>query len=304
MASTPCSKKTYVIERLFNERWDAESQTLSRSLVTLSDLLNAIQAHNRAHPGLSLSERNPANFFKDFIRKSKSANENWPGTVLANGFTGRQVTGESNCFEFLPLPSGQLVPFPDDVLKPSDQAHHHQIESISLPLASRRLGRADEAWLTQVLVRLRVLETHFSIYSTCRVMQFDHLQMGVKLHKTEIDALFLALVENPAATFSGGAAEESGTGGLEEVIVTCEAKGRRDDILVDQIVRQVQSVFTKLKVTQERAIPVAVKAINNNVVWVVEFDAVTRSEAPSLRTLKVASEALYKFKPSIPGIGH
>lgn len=303
MASATHSKKTFVIERLFYERWNADTQSLSRNLVTLSELLAAIQAHNLEHPELLLSERNPANFFKDFIRMSKSANENWPATVLASGFTGRQVTGGSNCFEFVLLPLGQTVPFPNDSLKPGDSVARHSIESISLPLASRRLGRADEAWLTQVLVRLRVLETHFSIYSACRVVQFDHLQMGVKLHKTEIDALFLALVEKSAATGGGDDAHAHADGGLEEVIVTCEAKGRRDDILKDQIVRQVQAVFAKLKVSQQRAIPVAVKAIANNVVWVVEFGAVTRSEAASLQTLEVASEALYQFKPGIPGIG-
>ena len=99
------------------------------------------------------------------------------------------------------------------------------MESVSLPLASRRLGRGDEPWLIQVVARLRVVESHFSLVSRRSVRQLDLLQLNVKLSGTEIDALFLAQ-------------EEVAPGVFEEVIVTCEAKGIRDDILEDQILKQ------------------------------------------------------------------
>lgn len=53
----------------------------------------------------------------------------------------------------------------------------------------------------------------------------DHLQMGIKQAQSEIDALFLAL--------EGTVLQHE----KNEIIVTCEAKGRVDDILPGQIMR-------------------------------------------------------------------
>ena len=69
----PRGDKILVVERLFDERWDPETRTLSNPLVTLEGVKRAIQAHNLEHPGRKLSELNLANFFKDFVRKKLSA---------------------------------------------------------------------------------------------------------------------------------------------------------------------------------------------------------------------------------------
>jgi hypothetical protein len=281
--------KTHVIERIFLGRWQAEAQPLSQSLVTIEDIAAAIRTHNEQHPNDTLSDRNPANFFKDFIRNRKSANANWPERVLAAGFTARQITGNNRAFEFVPLLGGQVEPFPETFV-PTADTPRREIETVSLPVASRRLGRSDESWLVQVLVRLRIIETHFSLYSPRRIVQLDHLQMSVKLRGSEIDALFLATEEVDGPRY-------------DEIIVCCEAKGRRDDILEDQILRQVQAVFGIPGVTQDRAIAIAVKAIGPSEVFCVEFDVISRAEAPEIVSLTPVSQTLYVLRPPIPGIG-
>jgi len=283
------SRKTRVIEALFSARWDPVTASLGSSVVTLDEVADAIRANNAAHPKEWLNEKNTANFFKDFVRRKKSSNENWPRSVLARGYTGRQITGAGACFEFVSLAPGQRFPFPGIVPDPTDDTPRHRIESASLPLASRRLGRRDEPWLVQVVVRLRVIETHLALYSQWQVVQVDHLQMSVKLGRTEIDALFLAIVNGPDPS--------------REIIVTCEAKGRNDDILEDQVLSQAQAVFTMPGVTQDIVIPMAVKAVGASALYLVEFGAVKRDDAPSIESLSLASSAVYEFVPPVPGIG-
>lgn len=284
--------KTAIIEQIFNQRWNPDTAILTQSLVTLSDVSAAIEQYNRAHPNQqTLSTRNPANFFKDFIRRKDRANERWPTSVLARGYSARQETGNNACFRFVPISQGQMEPFPSSlILAPTESTPVHRIESASLPLASRRLGRSDEPWLVQVIVRLRVIETHLALFSHHNIVQVDHLQMSVKLRRSEIDALFLAIERIDSKT-------------TREVVSCCEAKSRRDDILEDQVLGQVQAVFGLSGVTQDVVIPLAVKARGPSRIHVVEFDLVTRKEAATLSSLTVASDAIYEFVPPVPGIG-
>ncbi len=295
------SKKTAVVEYLFNQLWDEESRSLERTLVTLNDLQAAINHINSlaADESDKLSTRNPANFIKDFIRNRESANRNFPKSVADSGFTLRQLTGENKAFEFIPYVEGQIAPFPEEQLVEREQNQLHLIETVSLPLTSRRLGRRDEPWLIQILVRLRVLETHFSIYSPLNVLQLDHLQMGIKLRRAEIDGLFLAVVDLQTPKERPEKLQNT-----QEMIITCEAKGVRDDILPDQLVRQVRAVFQQPAITQNFVIPVAVKAIGPSLVRFVEYDKVERNDCTGSEvTLKAVKDINYRFVPPIPGIG-
>lgn len=280
------SKKTPIIEDLFNQRWNPVTRTLTNPIVTLADVQAAIHLYNTTHPTSQLSTANPANFFKDFTRSIASANQNWPASVLANGYTARQRTGNNECFEFVPLPVGQVTPFLQSA--PWLNLPQHLIQSASMSLTSKRLGRRDETWLTQVLVRLHVIETHLAAYSPRNIVQVDHLQMGVKQTASEIDALYLAI-------------EDLGNGNTQEAIICCEAKGRRDDILEDQIVAQVRTTFAMRGLTQNLVIPMAAKAVSRSKVYVAEYDAVVRGTAPI--TLTVLSQAMYEFVPPVAGIG-
>ncbi|MBN8691157.1 MAG: hypothetical protein J0L72_10280 [Armatimonadetes bacterium] len=282
--------KSIIIESIFKMKYDPKAKVLSDPIVTLDEVAKGIEDFNADHPNQKMSAKNPANFFKDFVRVRASAERNWPPYVLECGFTARQVTGNDACFEFVRIADGQSSAFPPVVFaSPGADTPRHAIESVSLPLASRRLGRSDEPWLIQVIARLRIVESHFSLVSKRSIRQLDLLQMSVKLAKTEIDALFLAHEEVTPGTY-------------REVIVTCEAKGRKDDILEDQILRQAKAPFGMRQVTQDIVIPIAVKCINPSEIYVVEFEPVERSSFAGIDNLTIASDSVFEIRPPVPGI--
>ena len=282
-------QKQYIIETLFFERWDEATQSLRARNVTLKEVVSAIHASNKTLVR-SMSARNPANFYKDFIRNIGRANANFPPSVFAKGYRTRQLTGDGNCFEFIRTPPGQTTPFVLLVPHLTGDYEVTPIESISIPLPSRKLGRTDEPWLIQVLVRLRVIETHLAIHSPHKIIQLDHLQMSVKLQRTEIDALFLATVQSGSTT--------------TQMLVTCEAKGRRDDLLDDQIVGQARAALKIPALPIEIVLPIAVKAVSASRVRVVECASVNREQAADEDlVLRVSNDAVYELRPPVTGIG-
>lgn len=279
------SAKPAIIEEIFFERYDAVTGTLDDDTVTLNDVAAAITSIN-ARTQKQLSTGNVANFFKDLIRNLTRANANWPQRVFECGYAGRQETGANACFRFIRVGEGETRPFPS-IIVPDENAERVRVESVSIPLAARRLGRPDETWLMQVLARLRVIETHFCLFSATNFQQIDHLQTGVQLgRKSQIDAVYLAR------------RDEMERGSL----LCCEAKGLRDDILTDQLIRQVRALFAQ-KIVPDKIIPVAAKVTGPSLVHVVEFHPVRREDASELQVLTVASQAVYEFVPPIPGIG-
>ncbi len=130
---------------------------------------------------------------------------------------------------------------------------------------------------------------NLALFSHRKIVQLDHLQMSVKLANSEIDALFLAI--------------EEGDTGTREIIVCCEAKGRRDDILEDQLLREAKAVFSMRGITQDTVIPIAVKALAPSQVYVIEYEAIHRVNASRASSLSFASHALYQLVPPVPGIG-
>ena len=60
------SQKTLVVEYLFKKYWDERSSSLTKSLMSLDDVAQAIRECNRSQ-GTALSDRNPANFLKDLL---------------------------------------------------------------------------------------------------------------------------------------------------------------------------------------------------------------------------------------------
>lgn len=283
----PPSLKTLVIQRLFEQRYDPATGTLSNPMVTLEDVRKAIEWANSQYPSKSLSTRNPANFMKDIIRRKSSANRIWPQSVFEAGYTGEQVTGNGLCFRFVPIQPGQTEPFPVQGIIPGPDAltPEHVVQSLSLPLASRHLGRKDEAWLTQVVVKLNIIETHMAMYPDLKFVQIDHLQNTVKLRRTEIDAIYLGTVKDT----------------LEKVYITCEAKGRNDDVIETQIVAQVKAAFT-LTSDCDTVVPVAIKVVGPSRIYVIAFKPVSRADAATYQIPEVAHKAVYKLVPPVPGI--
>lgn len=114
--------------------------------------------------------------------------------------------------------------------------------------------------------------------------------MNVKLSKSEIDALFLGV-------------EQAEGGETRTFLIACEAKSTRDDIIEEQIIRQVQALARLSGVKQEYILPIAIKAVGASEVFLVEFDIVQKADAPTIETLIPISEAVYELVPPVPGIG-
>ncbi|WP_228408730.1 hypothetical protein [Profundibacter amoris] len=277
------SQKTIVIGHLFDKFWDKNGNSLTKSLMSLDDVAQAIRECNKLH-GTTLSDRNPANFMKDLLRGA-NASKNWPQSVAKQRFTGVQRTSDGECFEFIPYKPGQTEPFPD-AFKVRANAPVYPIQSISMPLVTKSFGRSDETWLVQTAINLRVVETHFAIAPAFPMLEVAHLQMGIKLRSTEIDALFLGKVgdqKNP-----------------ESVLITCEAKQAKDPLIQSQIINQVQAAFAEANV--ETVVPIGLRTVKGVGFYLTEFEAIKRADAPILDELALASDALYQLHPAVKGI--
>lgn len=292
------SNKIPVIDDL----WDMlQAEGQGRMVVTFDDVQEAIDRFNKAHkPKKPLSSKNPANFMKDIVRND-NASGNWPKRLCDLRIGGRQRVSHNRVLEFVPYTEGQTEPFPNRYM-PSEDMEPIRLQSLSLPLASKTLGRKDESWLIQVGVHLHVVEQHFALHNSCKVRELTHLQVGVKLSGSEVDSLFRAVVERP-------------DGSLGNALVTCEAKQHGERVLEHQIVEQIVAANASLDNVADVdfqvdfIIPIALKAIQpRGQIYLVEFKSWTREEAAlpeeARPELGVASEALYELVPPVPGIGY
>lgn len=277
------SQKPQVIDRIYDTLVDPNTGQLTRTVVTSTDVVDAILWCN-ANQGTKLSEKNPANFIKDVIR-GQGASGMWPKRLHASRIGGRQVTGDGNVFEFVPYEEGQTEAFPQ-VFGYHAGVREHEIQSVSMPLASKALGRDDETYLIQVAIKLGLVETHFALYSDLPVIELNHLQIGIKLRLTEVDSMYSATYLDPE-------------GEKRQLIVTVEAKKRRQRILPEQIVRQVKAAFNETPV--DLVVPLALASAGGGI-YVAEFAPVVREQSDDLESLELAKEVLYRLKPPVKGI--
>lgn len=167
------SQKPLVIEYIYDRLVDPSTGNLSRTLVTNSDITEAIAwAKSR---GSTLSDKNPANFMKDIIRGA-GASGMWPEKLKLLRIGGRQVTGDGNVFEFVPYEDGQTDPFPNR-FGYHEGVQKVRVQSVSMPLATKALGRNDETYLIQVAAKLGIVETHFALHSPLRILEINHLSV-------------------------------------------------------------------------------------------------------------------------------
>jgi hypothetical protein len=305
----PKTQKTPVFEHLFDwryntdgtmsPRWDEETRTIpeDRRLVFAHEVLAAIKA-----TGAVLGNNQAANFTKDFLRK-KSSNANWPARLAALRWTIEQITGRDEAtqlprnFFFKPYDDGIDVPFPDQYPIP-DNAPRHKIQSVTLSVPSKQIGRMDEARMMQIAVALRVVETHFALYSPLstdlyQIAHMDHLQMGLKLRGSEIDGLYLAEFQDKKST-------------LHPVLITVEAKNNDELINGSQVIAQVLHA-SALGVAAEQIVPIALKQGNGGI-HILEFAPYEIAEASGFkrdsldaRSLRLTQVVFYGIEPQIAG---
>lgn len=281
------SQKTVVIQHLFDQRFDPRTGKLSNSMVTAADL-QAAKKYCNEHLGATIKlDSNPFNFMKDIVR-GNSADKIWPQQVKEQGYVGEQVTGDGNVFAFVPYVP-EAYGFTTN-FAPTDATPHFPVQSLSLPLASKELGRKDESWLLQVAVNLRILETHFAVGENRQLnaLELCHLQMDIKLRKVQIDALFLAKCDASAYAPAGNC------------LITVEAKQGNQRILLEQIARQVKAAFECTEA--EVIVPTAIAAIGGKGVYLVEFEAVRRSQAADFSQPVLHRDAMYELYPQVNGI--
>ncbi|WP_439671222.1 hypothetical protein [Cupriavidus necator] len=282
------SQKTIVIEHIFDKLYDPVSGNLERTVVTATDVQEAKRYCNE-HYGTTLKvDGNHFNFMKDIVR-GKGAAKIWPDRVRQLGYVGEQVTGDGKVFEFVRVIAGLSEGFDVD-FRPTVETPVFPIQSLSLPVASKALGRTDESWLLQVAVNLRIVESHFAIGENRQVdpIELNHLQMDIKLRRVQIDALFLALCEPRLADQSG------------RVLITVEAKQGNQRILIEQIARQVKAAFESTD--DNTVVPIAIAAIRGKGVYVVEFRAVHRAEVETFVAPEFHRDAMYTLLPAVKGI--
>jgi hypothetical protein len=281
------SEKTIVIEHIFDKLYDAETGTFSRTVVTSEDIQDA-KRYCAEHFGIKAKvEGNHYNFMKDIVR-GKSASKIWPQRLKDLNIGGLQKTGDGSVFEFVHGVAGALDSLDEDFL-PSEATPSFPVQSLSLPLASKELGRTDESWLLQVAVNLRIVESHFANMANSQIeaLELTHLQMDIKLRKVQIDALFRALQRLP-------------DGSPSSVLITVEAKQGNQRILTEQIGRQVIAAFGATET--ELVIPVAIAAIKGKGIYVVEFAAVARDDLEAFSVPVFHRDAMFVLQPKVKGI--
>lgn len=285
------SKKTRVVEQL----WAKVHGSDPPWFVYFSDLEREITAYNKDVPSAQrLSTANLANFMKDVLR-GPNASANWPETLKLQRIAARQRFGEGRSFEFVPFEDEQTEPFPD-TLMPTSELEPAPLQSLSLPLIARSLGRDTESWIAQVVVELRVLEQHFATGSSLEVSSLSHLETGVKFGgASEIDAIYFAQLDN----------------GAKSAFVTCEVKRKKDAILKQQVESQVRAVAVhalRSSTQVEVIVPTAVKVIDHlGTLFVVEFApwdvGFAASHDPTGDVLTVSARSLFVASPPVEGIG-
>lgn len=281
-----------MVRRLFAAAWDPVLRTLVRTRVTTDEVVDAIRWANSRY-GSKLSTKNPANFIKDVLR-GRNASRMWPRALKSRKWSAIQLTGRGDCFEFVPYWPGQKEPF-EDRFRFRPDVVRRQVQSLSIPIALKNLGRDDETYLIQIAAKLAVVETHLALETRLRIdiQEVAHLQVGIKLRLAEVDSLYTATYRDAA------------NGELRRLFVTVEAKKKGQRIIEEQIVRQVHAAFKAT--AADLVVPLAMVAVgdsrdSNHGLYIAEFVAVERKKADDFEGLVLAGEAFYELVPPVKGL--
>jgi hypothetical protein len=296
-------RKTVIIERIFERRWNPETGSLLNDLVTIDDIKNAVDAFDKNVPkGLKPfgARYNVYAFFKDFVRRTSSANRNWPASVLSRGYTARQETGGGRSFRFIKVPAGQVTAFfepPAAYPRLKGRECRFRIQSLSLDFETRLVGFwGHESWLMQVAVQLKLIQSHLALCSEHNFVEVADLQQNIKQGRAEIDGLFLGRMSSDSP-----------------MLITVEAKGRKDDILETQVAAQVVAVMRNKNIRKNLPaiarnpedfyiLPMAMKIFDDSVIYIAEYDPVRYEPNGVISDVRLVGESLCEIIPPVEGI--
>jgi hypothetical protein len=148
----------------------------------------------------------------------------------------------------------------------------------------------------QVAAKLHLIQAHLALCSDQRFIEVSELQQGIKQSGAELDGLFLGKIN-----------------ANDSMLITVEAKGRKDDILQGQIVSQVNAVL-KMKSVQKNLsaiagntstfsiLPMAMKVIDESIVYIAEYAAIKYVKNGSEHSVTLVRESLCEIAPPVEGI--
>jgi hypothetical protein len=121
------------------------------------------------------------------------------------------------------------------------------------------------------------------------------MQTGIKQSGAEIDGMFLGKTDNG-----------------DIVIITMEAKGKKDDILETQVLRQISAALSMKSIKKNihliapgtkrvHVLPMAMKITSDLDIYVAEYESVPFG-GTTPEQLVLESEGLYEITPAIPGV--
>jgi hypothetical protein len=280
------SYKTWVLACLFHRSWDEKTQTLTKSRFTQDEVIETIGEYNKQF-GKKISPRNAPNLYKDFTRKVHCANNNWPPSVLQYGYTGWGLTGDSEVFEFIPLPPDQTEPFLKFVEDPGDDVLVIPLSTTGIRVEMREHMRGDEASILAVAQQTRMVETHMGVVSPRRHHrpETEAWQQSMKLNGSETDGCYVQYEDAP-------------TGKRIMVALGVEVKSEGEDVMLEQILRQVTTLLDALPAFQ-LVVPIVLRALGENRFHLVEHEAVGRDKPLGRRPLQKISEAVYRLSPTL-----
>ena len=297
-------RKSVIIERIFGKRWKKRTKSLTSDLVTIDQLSEEIRRFDKDVPmGLKPfgARHNIYDFFKSFVRRSASANRNWPESIFRRGYTARQETGGGKSFRFIKIPPGQTTAFiepPSVYPLLKDKECRFKIQSLSLDLETRLVGFwGHESWLMQVAVQLKLIQSHLALCSEHKFVEVADLQQNIKQGRAEIDGLYLGR-----------------TTADNSMLITVEAKGRTDDILETQVAAQVTAVMKNKNIKKNLSeitkdhqsfyiLPLAMKVIDESVLYIAEYEPVRYEPNGIVESLNLTSESVCEIVPPVEGIG-
>lgn len=297
------SSKTPVFEHLFLWRYDERGNKIGprydSTLGTIPEEFRTVYTDEcvAACKELDKPIGNKWAYFKDLVRY-ETRDSNWPDKLKKMRWSAVQVTGgaRNRNFRFVPYLDDQPEdkPFLDDC--PLDpQAEIIPIQSVTMSIASKQIERIDEPRLMQIAVELRIIESHFSMRSPLakEMLHIDHIQLGMKLGGSEIDALFQAEI-GPLKTRQPKLA-----------LITVEAKQQHEHVTFAQVLAQVLAA-SKLGIEYDMIIPLVVKHRLGGI-HVVEFGAFERDTTDfrnlSFDQLERKAEAFYRVYPPVQSLG-